>query len=180
VVCISQQLTWLPGGCREAPLHARGPSLPNLLHRLKCLNDNTGKSSEPCSRYTAGFHPSTETEMVGLQICSHTTTKVFFLVYHRCFYPSLHLQSISGSSSLLKSRILPVLSSLPQFYPSSMAITFHEDSAPFSALKHCSYMTANPPSYFSYAYDTFLVSLLNTANPTFLHLFFLLINLLFE
>lgn len=63
VICVSQQLTWLPGGCREALPHANGPSLPNLFHRLKCLNDNAGKSSEVSSHYMAGFHPPTETKM---------------------------------------------------------------------------------------------------------------------
>lgn len=62
MIHLSQQLTGLPGVCREALSRASAPSLLNLFHILECLNNNAGESSEASSRCMAGFHPSTETK----------------------------------------------------------------------------------------------------------------------
>lgn len=66
MICTPRQLTWLPGDSREALPHASGLSVPNLSHRLKCLNNNAGKTSEVSSCYVDCFH-SSETKMGGFR-----------------------------------------------------------------------------------------------------------------
>lgn len=87
-------LTWLPGSCWQALPHAKALSLPNFFHRPKCLNDNSGESSEVRSCYIsieefAFFYISTEAKQGFPDATDLSLKSVFFFASTFSVPPSL-------------------------------------------------------------------------------------------